>query len=150
MTRQELAALPKGTKIFLISRKVSRSGMRQVFDVFYFNECDCKHCAKCSGRTICAKCERCTRCHSHRPDCAGCHGYSDDRRPYWIRIAGSEQRDFNKRFGVHACGSVDEDRRAFGGSFYVNGCGFSRSDQLVESLSIWATEDPKHFICEVL
>jgi hypothetical protein len=34
MTKQELAALPKGTTLFALSRKVSRTGMREVFDVF--------------------------------------------------------------------------------------------------------------------
>jgi len=148
MTRQELAALPKGTKLFLVTRKVSRSNMRQVSDVFYLEMCDCKRCAVCDGQTICAKCEMCTRCHSHKLNCPGCHG-TEEMRLRWIRISGQEQREFNKRFGVHACGSVDEDRRV-GGSFYVNGCGFSRSDALVEALSIWAANDPKYFTCEVL
>ncbi len=132
MTREELASLPKGTKLFLISRKVSRSGMRQVFDVFYLEM-----------QSLCADLE--TAPTSITLNCREMQGL----RPLWIRLHGTEQRDFNKRFGVHACGSVDEDGRV-GGSFYVNGCGFSRSDELVQSLGTWASDDPKHFICEVL
>lgn len=36
MTREELAALPKGTTLFTICRSVSRSGMSRVMDVCYF------------------------------------------------------------------------------------------------------------------
>jgi len=124
MTKQELAALPKGTKLFLISRIVSRSGMRQVFDVFYLSTVENAD-EILAGRAVL------------------------DPMPRWIRIAGQEQREFNKRFGVHACGSVDEDRR-IGGSYYVNGYGYSRSDALVEALSLWGSDNPKHFTCEVL
>jgi hypothetical protein len=38
MTKQELSNLPKGTTLFALSRKVSRSGMREVFDVFFPTE----------------------------------------------------------------------------------------------------------------
>jgi hypothetical protein len=35
MTPETLAALPKGTPLYCISRKRARSGMRETFDVFY-------------------------------------------------------------------------------------------------------------------
>jgi len=132
MNKLEIAALPRATKLFLVSRKVTRSGMRQVFDVFYLeyqsngalnmNANVTQHCKAWDLAVM---------------------------RPLWIRLHGVEQTEFNKKSGSHACGSVDEDNRV-GGSFYVNGCGFSRSNQLVEDLSAWATGDPTHFVCEAI
>ena len=49
MTKAELAVLPKGTQLFVISRKISRSGMRQVFDVFYIEPNPRKVAAGCSS-----------------------------------------------------------------------------------------------------
>jgi hypothetical protein len=121
MTKQEIAALPRGTKLFLISRKISRSGMRQVFDVVFF----------------------------HAPEKEQYHVQGEvvtiSPQPLYMRLSGVEA----KRFPGHAAHDINSERRA-GGNFWVNGCGFNRAVDLVEDISRWATGDSDYFKCEVL
>ena len=118
MRKEELAALPEGTTLYVVSRKISRSGMRQTFDVFYMN---------------------------FREPRYGEGSVS----PSWIRISGTDGKDFNRLATCHASTSLDEDR-LLGGSFYVKGCGFNRPAEVVESLSTWATGKPNYFRCELI
>ena len=115
MKKEELAGLPEHTTLYVISRKISRSGMRQVFDVCYFDQ-------KAPMGTSAAR---------------------------WIRIAREDAKDFHALATCHASTSMDQDRK-LGGTFYVNGCGFDRPAEVVESLSTWATGNPRYFHCQML
>ena len=115
MQRNELAVLPEGTMLYVISRKISRSGMRQTFDVCFMNP-------------------------AARPG---------ESAANWIRIPREDGKEFNDVATCHASLSLDQDRR-LGGTFYVNGCGFNRPAEVVESLSRWATGNPSHFHCTML
>ena len=116
MTKQELSNLPRGTTLFALSRKVSRSGMREVFDVFYIVD-----------------------------QMYGSNEFPEQQHGLrWIRISPEDAKGFHKRAECHASTSIDQDTR-IGGNYYVNGCGFDRAGAVIESLSTWATGDPRYF-----
>lgn len=149
MTKQELSALPKGTTLFALSRKVSRSGIREVFDVFFISGCERNETIDTAVRYL------------EHPDvqaipfalpvsniARALKGMcSSGARLYWIRIAPEDAKEFHKRAECHASTSINQDNRV-GGAFYVNGCGFDRAAAVIQSLSQWATGDPHYFRSE--
>ena len=124
MKREELAALPEGTTLYCISRKISKSGMRQVFDVFYLT-------------------------HEESWNSDRCPVHQTNYRTNWIRISRDDAKAFSAVATCRASTSWEQDRK-LGGTFYVNGCGFNRPAEVVESLSRWATGEDRYFRCEML
>jgi hypothetical protein len=120
MTKNEIGSLPQGTKLFIVSRKISRSGMKQVFDVFFIPYESMKE-------------------NDPRPHWIRLSNKIDGK-------GDNEATQFNKSkcTHVHACANTDEDR-FHGGSFYATGCGYNRALALVESLGDWAADNSKHF-----
>lgn len=120
---QHLRELIKpGDKVYTVLRHVSRSGMTRGIDVYYVPRCNCKDCAACGGRTICAKCEMCTRCHSHKPGCDGCHAGQPE--PIWITSYVGKAIDQPQ--------PLDYWRKSLG--LKIGGCGMDMGFHVVNSL----------------